>query len=62
MKKQSASLFTQISTEELENLTGIAKETIATDFTKPKSKILTTSDLWNIQRLSKSRIQGRFSF
>lgn len=62
MKKQSTSLLTQISTEELKNLTSIVKETTAADFTNPKSKILNASDLWNIQRQGKSRLHGRFYF
>ncbi|HKO79065.1 MAG TPA: hypothetical protein VJU78_01660 [Chitinophagaceae bacterium] len=56
MKKQSTSLLTQISTEEVKNLTSIVKETIATDLTNPKRKIFTASDLWNIQRQRKNRI------
>jgi hypothetical protein len=59
MKKQFTSLFTQISTEELKNLTRLVKETPATDFINSRNKIFTASDLWNIQRQGKSRIQRR---
>jgi hypothetical protein len=62
MKKQSNTLFTQISLEQLDILTTVVKETLATGFVKPKNKIFTASDLWSIQRQGKSRIQRRLSF
>ena len=62
MKKQSNNLFTQISTNQFENLTSVVKETLATGFKATKNKIFTTADLWSIQRQGKSRIQRRFSF
>lgn len=62
MKKQSTNLFTQISIEQLDILTTVVKETLATGYSVPKTKIFTTADLWNIQRQAKSRTQRRFSF
>ena len=62
MKKQSTSLFTQMSIAQLENLTTVVKETLAVGFNQPKSKIFTAADLWSIQRQGKSRTQRRFSF
>jgi hypothetical protein len=62
MKKHLNSLLSQLRTEQLETLTTIVKETLATGFELPKSKVFTSADLWNIQRQGKSRIQRRFSF
>lgn len=62
MKKQSNSLFTQISTQQLEHLTTIVKETLVAGFNPSKSKIFTVADLWNIQRQRKSTTQNKFSF
>ena len=59
MKMQSTSLLTEISAEQLENLTTLVNETLATCFDYPKSKIFTAAELWNIQRQSKSRIPRR---
>lgn len=59
MKKQSTTLFATKSTEQLENLTSVVNETLATGINLPKSRIFTTADLWNIQRQDKSRIQRR---
>jgi hypothetical protein len=62
MKMQLASLFTQMGTVQLENLTTIVNETLAPGFFQPKTKVFTSADLWNIQRQGKNRIQRRFSF
>lgn len=62
MKKQSTSLFSQISKEQFENLTSVVKETLANGFNLAATKTFTTADLWNIQRQSKMRNQRRFSF
>ncbi|MEP7143553.1 MAG: hypothetical protein ABI707_11815 [Ferruginibacter sp.] len=62
MKKQSAFLFTQISTRHLENFTTIVKETLAVGFNQPKSKTFTAADLWNIQRQGKGRTQRSLSY
>ncbi len=62
MKKQSTSLFSQMSKEQFENLTIVVKETLATGYNLPTGKKFTSADLWNIQRQGKTRIQRRFSF
>lgn len=62
MKKNSNTLFATISSEMVENLTTIVKETLANGFTAAKNKNFTAADLWNIQRQGKSRTQRRFSF
>ncbi len=62
MKMQSNSLYLPISKEQLENLTIIVSETIATGFTNPNDKIFTAVDLWDIRRRAKGRTQRRFYF
>jgi hypothetical protein len=59
MKKLSNTLFTQMSLEQLEILTTVVKETLATGLVQPKRKIFSAADLWNIQRQGKTRIQRR---
>ena len=61
MKKQTNTLFATISKAQVEKLTSIINETLATGFHNAKSKIFTTADLWNIQRQGRSRVQRRFS-
>ena len=61
MKKQSQTLFTEVSKNELENLNTVVNETIAYSHSA-NQKTFTTADLWNIQRQQKSRTQRRFSF
>ena len=55
MKINSTSVLTQMSTEELENLTSIVKEGIAADIKPRKVKKFTAVDLWNIRRRLKRR-------
>ena len=62
MKKQSNSLFATISSQMVDNLTTVVKETLATGFNTAKPKVFTTADLWHIQRQGRSRTQRRFSF
>lgn len=62
MKKHLNSLLSQLRTEQLEILTTIVNETLATGLDLPKSKIFTAADLWNIQRQGKQRVQRRLSF
>jgi hypothetical protein len=59
MKKQSTGLFIQMSTQQLENLTSVVKETLAIGFCQPNNKKFTAAELWNIQRQGRSRIQRR---
>ncbi|MEO5892399.1 MAG: hypothetical protein ABIQ31_19275 [Ferruginibacter sp.] len=62
MKKSTTSLFNQMSTKQLENLTTVINETLAMDLYQPKVKIFTAADMWNIQRQGRSRTQRRMSF
>jgi hypothetical protein len=58
MKMDSTRSLTQMSTEELENLTHIVKEGLADDVKPRKIKKFTAVDLWNIRRrLKKRRLQ-----
>ncbi|MGG9964789.1 hypothetical protein [Ferruginibacter sp. SUN106] len=58
MKKETTLNFAKISKEQLNELTTTVNETVATDFVP--AKIFTVVDLWNIQRKSKPRINGRY--
>ena len=61
MKKQSNTLFIDISKEQVENLTTIVKETIVAGYNQAQAKLFTAADLWNIQRQKKGFSQRRFS-
>ena len=58
MKKQSTTVFTQLSSENLSNLTTIVAETLAMDVAK---KSFSAADLWYIQRQKRSFSQRRYS-
>jgi len=60
MKKQSNTLFTQISKEEVENLTQQVKETLATGL-NGHGRNFSSLDLWNIHRQKKT-LSGRRQF
>ena len=60
MKRQSTTFFTTLGKAQLENLTTIVNETLATGFARPAAKTFTAADLWNIQRHAKCRTQRRF--
>ena len=62
MKKQSETLFTQISNQQVNSLTTIVKETLAAGISKVAGKTFSAADLWNIQRQKKSMLQRRYSF
>lgn len=62
MKKRSTTLFADMSTETLDNLASVVKETLAIDFHQKKSKVFAVADLWNIQRQGKSRVQRSLFF
>ena len=59
MKRESASLFSTISTTALQNLVKIVNETLAFDTMPAKRKTFTSAELWSIQRQKKS-VRGRF--
>ena len=60
MKQQSTALFTQLNKQEVENLTMVVKETLATGFVG-QTKTFSSVDLWNIQRQRKG-FSGRRCF
>ena len=62
MKKRSSSLFEQMSTKHLEELTNTVNETLDTCNNICRNKKFTSAELWNIQRHGKLRIQRRFYF
>ncbi|MEO6254205.1 MAG: hypothetical protein ABIO79_12905 [Ferruginibacter sp.] len=59
MKSRSTGL-SALSDETLINLTTEVKEILATGFKKSPNRILSTADLWNIQRRQKARVMRRF--
>lgn len=62
MKKQLNSLLTQSNSHQKEILINEVNENLAPGFYNSNGKIFTTTDLWNIQRQAKNRIQRRFSY
>lgn len=60
MKMQSTRLLSPLSQESVVNLTTEVKEVLATEFKKGRDRILSTADLWNIQRQRKARVQRRY--
>ena len=60
MKKQSNNLFTQISKEDVENLSQQVKETLATGLNN-QGRNFGSLDLWNIHRQKKT-LTGRRQF
>ena len=50
MKTKSSNLFTQLSSNALENLTNAVKETLAKNVVNQQQKTFSSADLWNIQR------------
>lgn len=57
MKKQSENNFTQISKDHTKELTTVVNETFAMEYAPVKT--LTTADLWNIQKRSKTMMHRR---
>ncbi len=62
MKKNSNTLFPQLSLEEKLSLTETVKETLAEGFMPANKKVFTDAELWNIQRQRKAIVQRRFLF
>jgi hypothetical protein len=62
MRRQSVSLFTTLSKEELEAIINTVNETLATGQPSMKEKKFSAADLWNIQRQKRSFVQRRSSF
>lgn len=61
MKKQSITLFTGLSEAQVNSLTTIVAETLAFNQEKPKTKVFTAAELWNIQRQKKAILTRRHS-
>ena len=59
MKKQTNLNFAKMSKGQLNELTTVVKEIVATDFVPAKS--FTVIDLWNIQRHGKTTMNSRKS-
>ncbi|MEO6548234.1 MAG: hypothetical protein ABIN94_09550 [Ferruginibacter sp.] len=62
MKTQSNSLFSNISKQQMGELTNVVKETLASSQYESQTKIFTAADLWNIQRMGFRRTQRRATF
>lgn len=60
MKQQSTNLLSTLSKEEVNSLTKVVKETLATEICG-HVKIFSAADLWNIQRQRRS-FGGRRNF
>lgn len=60
MKMQSNRLLSPLSEGGIINLTTEVKEILATGFKKTQNRILSTADLWNIQRQRKARVLRRY--
>jgi hypothetical protein len=59
MKKQSTSLLTQISTNQMEELTGTVNGNLNIYVNASKSRIFTAADLWNIHQHRDKRVIKR---
>lgn len=57
---QSTRLLAPLSQESIVNLTSEVKEVLITGYRKNKDRVLSSADLWNIQRRQKARMQRRF--
>ena len=60
MKMQTTKLLSTISASEMINLTTDVKETFDGNYKKSGTRILSISDLWNIQRQRKARANRRY--
>jgi hypothetical protein len=61
MRRQSISLFTRLTKEELASITTIVKEVVAMEHKATIEKKFSPADLWNIQRQKRTFVQRRFS-
>jgi hypothetical protein len=57
MKKQTTNQFMPLSAKDREQLTTVVNETVAMEHHQAKS--LSSADLWNIQRRSRTMMQRR---
>ena len=61
MKKLTTILFPAMGKVQIESLTTIIEERIATGYSQAPAKQFTAADLWNIQRQKKNLAVRRFS-
>ena len=62
MKKQSTTIFASLGKIQVQTLTTIVKETLASGIEQVQQvRVFTSADLWNIQRQKKGFSQRRFS-
>ncbi len=60
MKIRTNRLLTPLSQESVINLTTEVKEVLATGYSKYRNRVLSTANLWYIQRRQKARVQRRY--
>ena len=58
MKKQTNNNFSPLTKVETEKLTDVVSETLALEFSQPKS--FSPAELWNIQRKSRTMTMRRY--
>ncbi len=61
MKRQSNTLFANLTTDQVNSLTTIVAETVATGDVQIQKRTFTPAELWNIQRQKRSLTNRRFS-
>ena len=59
MKKESLSLFTEMSNTAVETLTQEVKEIVTGLINRPK--VISAADVWNIQRQKRGLVKRRFA-
>ena len=62
MKRQSTTLFINLSENDVKNLTTVVAETLATNLLQEKQKVFSAAELWNIQRQKKAVRSSRRLF
>ena len=62
MKKQSTTLFANISRDQVISLTTTVSETLDFEYRSQPKIVFTAAELWNIQRRKKATSLRKFSF
>ena len=63
MRTESTNLFAEISNSHMNQLVKEVKETVATNATEENSKhVFSAADLWNIQKMRRTRAGRRMMF
>lgn len=60
MKMRSTRLLSPLSEATVINLTTEVKEVLALGYKKTRNPVLSTADLWNIQRHQKAMVRHRY--